>query len=86
MNQNQNELSITVDGASWPVSQLPAHIQQVFYIYQEWNTQLDTQRKEVFKLESAIRAISAEIEARIREHANEQRALLEKMATAKAEA
>lgn len=86
MNQNQNELSITVDGAQWPISKLPSHIQQVFYIYQEWNNQLDTQRKEVFKLESAIRAVSAEIEARIRDHANEQRALLEQMAAPKAEA
>jgi hypothetical protein len=83
MNQNQNELSITVDGAAWPVSRLPVHVQQVFQIYQEWNTELDASRKETFKLESAIRAISAEIEARIREYANEQRALIEQMSASK---
>lgn len=77
-----NDLRITVDGVQYPVTNLPADIQQIFYIYQEWDQDLTGARKEVFKLESAIRAVSAEIEARIRQHASEQKAALEQLTAA----
>lgn len=62
-------LNIVVDGVEHLVKDLPPDIQALFITFQEWTQELVAAKKLVFKNEAAIRAISAEIEARIRQQA-----------------
>lgn len=63
------DVKITVDGVTYPVANLPPDIQNLFNVYQQWNSELSEAKLEVFKLEAAIRSLTAEVEARIRQHA-----------------
>jgi predicted nucleic acid-binding Zn-ribbon protein len=67
MSNPNNDLNIVVDGVEYPIKDLPKDIQDLFDMFHEWSVELQAAKRLVFKNEAAIRAISAEIEARIRQ-------------------
>jgi hypothetical protein len=60
------EPSINVNGKSYPITSLPADIRDLIAVYQVWENELLVQRREVFKLEGAIRSVSTELETRFK--------------------
>ena len=60
------EPSITVNGNTYSMTNLPPEIKELIAIYQAWDVELIAQRREVFKLEAALRALSGEIELRFK--------------------
>jgi hypothetical protein len=60
------EPSINVNGKSYPIASLPADIRDLIAVYQVWENELLVQRREVFKLEGAIRSVSTELETRFK--------------------
>lgn len=57
---------LEVDGNKYPVNSLPGDIQEMIATYQTWEQELNQQRLDTFKTEAAMRAVSAEIQSRIR--------------------
>ena len=62
----QEEPTLFVDGMNFPIKDLPADLQELISIFQQWEVQLKTQKVESFKTEAAIRAVSSEIQTRIK--------------------
>lgn len=58
--------SLMVDGNNYPISQLPSDVQELINCYQSWERELNEQKLSVFKTEAAMRAVSAEIQNRVR--------------------
>lgn len=65
-DQAQDIPTLTVDGTNFPVHGLPEDIRELISVYQECETTLGQQKKEAFKTEAAMRAISSEIQTRVR--------------------
>lgn len=66
MTQPQEEVIITVNNKNYPISSLPTEIKDLIAVYQLWENEIVVQRREVFKSEAAMRALSGEIEARLK--------------------
>ena len=54
--------TITFNNKVYVIDQLPANLQEFIAIYQSWNNDLVVQRREVFKLEAALRSLINELE------------------------
>jgi hypothetical protein len=64
MTDQTKEPSITVGGKNYLLSTLPHDLNDLIAVYQVWENELTVQRREVFKLEGAIRSITKELETR----------------------
>jgi len=57
--------TLSLNGKNYPVDSLPSDVKNLLGIYSKWGSELKNAKVEVFKLEAAIKGISAEIELRI---------------------
>ncbi len=66
----EQEAVIVYEGTPIKVASLPKEIQNYINCFSTWERELQAARIEVFKLEAAIRGITAEVNARIGLHLN----------------
>ena len=66
MTDQIQEPTINVAGKSYPINSLPPEIRDLIAVYQVWENELVVQKREVFKLEGAIRSLSSELETRFK--------------------
>lgn len=59
--------TLSINGKDHSISSLPSDIQNLLVIFSKWETELKTAKIEVFKLEAAIKGLSAEIELRVKQ-------------------
>lgn len=64
--QMTQEPTVTVNGKTYQVNALPPELRDMLAVYQLWETELATARREVFKTEAAIRALTGELEGRFK--------------------
>ena len=64
--------TITINKKSYQIDELPGDIQELIRLYQEWDNDLTTSRKAVFKNEAALRTLGNEIEIRVAKHNSEK--------------
>jgi hypothetical protein len=83
--QVENAPMLTVDGNNYPINALPGDVQELIAAYQGWEKELNTQKLEVFKTEAAMRAVSAEIQNRVRQMADAAATAKEEAAVAPAD-
>ena len=62
--------TLSINGKEHSVQGLPADIQNLLVIYAKWENELKAAKVEVFKLEAAIKGLSAEIELRVQQYAD----------------
>lgn len=67
MNTPDNDQTLSINGKDHPISSLPSDVQNLLVIFTKWETELKTAKIEVFKLEAAIKGLSAEIELRVKQ-------------------
>lgn len=58
--------TITIDDIQYNTTDLAIDVQELIGIHQVWSTEKDKIKLEDFKLEAAMKAVSEEIQARIR--------------------
>jgi len=56
--------TITFNNKVYQIGALPADVQELIGIHQSWTNELGGQRREVFKLEAALRGLLSELELR----------------------
>jgi hypothetical protein len=66
-SQQQQFPTITIDGKERLVSDLPQDLQNIISIYATWEQKLADAKLQVFFVEAAMRGLTAEIEARIKQ-------------------
>ena len=64
--------TLSIGGKDYPVASLPPEVQNFLGIYALWEGELKTAKIEVFKLEAAIKGLSAEIEIRLKQYESTQ--------------
>jgi len=62
-----NEPTITINGKTYAISALPQDIKETIGIYKIWTDELNTAKREVYKLEAANRGLSIELENRFKQ-------------------
>lgn len=60
------EATITFNDKVYVISALPQEVQELINIHQSWSVELGEQRREVFKLEAALRGLLLELETRFK--------------------
>jgi hypothetical protein len=61
MSTNENNPTITIEGEQYLFNDLSDPVKNLVMIYNEWNNDLAAQRRGIFKLELAIKALTTEI-------------------------
>ena len=60
------EATITFNDKVYVISALPQEVQELINIHQSWSVELGEQRREVFKIEAALRGLLIELETRFK--------------------
>ena len=58
--------AVTFNGKSYELSSLPQDLQDFISIHQTWTGELANSRREVFKIEAALRGLLSEMEIRFK--------------------
>lgn len=58
--------TVTFNNKTYLIQALPQDVQELIGVHQTWNGELTNQRREVFKLEAAIRGLMSELEIRFK--------------------
>lgn len=60
------EQTVTFNDKEYIIDRLPDDIKELISVHQTWNTELTNQKREVFKLEGAMRSVLNELEVRFK--------------------
>lgn len=66
--QGSGETVISIKDKQYVMSKLPKEVQDLISVYKLWESELTSQKVEVFKTEAALKSVSKEIEIRMEAH------------------